>query len=138
MGSFYRNIISKLGRRGAFLLFLSLLDILIGFSLWTAEPRPLFFLTMDVWAGMWTAVGVVLFVQAFQKFDRIAYTLAAMLKFLWGIMYFNAWVFHGLPRGWVGATVWIAFGCAVLVVSSWPEDPRILIGELKKEKGPRE
>lgn len=127
-----RRLIARVGRRGAALLFFSLLDLLYAVSL--AQPPAeaklsptLVFIQqvmpLPAWAALWTAVGVVCLVGAFIKHDRWAFTCAVGLKTLWGGTFLTGWIVADLERGWVSAVVWLAFAVWALIIGSWPEPP---------------
>jgi len=118
------------GRRGEFLLFLTLLDLLYGLSLlrpaapaqqspssrFLAEVMPL-----PAWGGIWLVVGLICLGGAFGRCDRLAYTCAAALKVLWGAMFGLGWLAGEITRGWVAAIIWLVFAVFVMRIASWPE-----------------
>lgn len=114
-----------LGYRGTFLLFLAVLDLAYGWSLWVAPPRQQasadLVLGWHAWGAIWAAAGIVCAAGAPLRRDRFAYTTAAALKAAWASVAVRLWLFGHDPRAWVGALIWIAFGATVLVISSWPE-----------------
>jgi hypothetical protein len=116
-----------LGHRGAFLLFLAVLDISYGYSLEaTAAPQRLWdlFLPWEWWGGIWIAVGAVCAASAFLPADRVAFGAAAALKTGWAAVMADVWLFQDVPRGWVSAVVFGCFALAILDVSSWPDPVR--------------
>lgn len=121
------------GRRGEFLLFLVLLDVLYGFSLLRPAPdatrsATVRFLVevmpLPAWGCLWLAVGVICLVGAFTHGDRYAYACAAALKILWGSMFAIGWAAGVVERGWVGAVIWLVFAGWVMRIASWPEPQR--------------
>lgn len=120
----------RLGRRGTFLLFLTLLDLLYALSLafppaearqsastrYVAAVAPL-----ECWASLWLAVGLICAVGAFSRRDQWAFAAAAALKVLWGVTFAAGWLFAGLERGWVAGVIWLAFAAFVYLIASWPE-----------------
>ena len=119
-----KALIRRMGHRGAFLLFLALLDVIYGLSL-CADPGPLkplnLILPINAWADIWMAIGVFLFTGAFLIKDKYHFAVATLLKFIWAAVFFDAWYIQGFSRGWVQGVIWAAFACVVLVISSWPE-----------------
>lgn len=118
------------GRRGEFLLFLFLLDMLYALSL--ARPAPasrqspsIRFLTevmpLPWWAVLWLTVGLICVVGAFGPSDRVAFAFAAALKVLWGGLSLVGWIVGVIERGWVSAVIWLAFAFFVIRIASWPE-----------------
>lgn len=124
-----RRLLYRVGRRGAWLLFLALLDLVYGLGLPELMRRPssgLAFLASilppEVWVGMWAAVGLACMVQAFAIRDRIAFTAATLLKVLWGMVYLVGWMLLDLPRGQVGAVIWLALAGVTVLIAGWREN----------------
>lgn len=118
------------GRRGEFLLFLTLLDVLYGLSLLSPAPAAgqspttrflAEVMPLPCWGLLWLAVGVVCLAGAFADTDRFAYAAAAALKVLWGVMFAAGWLAGVVERGWVFAAIWLAFALFVVRIASWPE-----------------
>lgn len=123
---------SHVGRRGAFLLFLAVLDFLYAGSL--AHPAPeaarspstLFIGTIMPlwgWAALWGGVGLSCGIGAFLRHDKWAFSAAVALKLLWGGTFLLGWAIAGLDRGWVSAAVWLTFAPIVYLISGWSESP---------------
>ncbi len=128
-----RACLHRIGRRGASLLFLALLDAVFAYSLISlpleAQQSPswaflLRLLPLNAWAAMWGGVGVLCAVQAFMLTDRLAFAAASLLKVLWGSVYLLGWAFGEIPRGWVFAAVWFGFAAFVQNIAGWREPPR--------------
>lgn len=117
----------QIGRRGAYLLFVALLDTLFGWSLITTPPLPKglapdLYLSYSQWAVAWLIVGAVCLWQAFVKVDRLAFSMAVTLKVLWGTVWLISWVLTSTnPRGWVDGVIFIGFGILTGIVSYWPD-----------------
>ncbi len=79
---------------------------------------------LSAWGLIWISVGIVLLVEAFLVADQIGFVLAEVLKLVWGILNLAAWANGGVPRGYVGAVIWIALAGFVLVLSGWDEPSR--------------
>lgn len=118
------------GRRGEFLLFLVILDVLYGLSLMrpaatTAQAPTIRFLAelmpLPGWGLLWLAVGGVCLGGAFVRTDRFAFAAAAALKVLWGTLFALGWAAGVIERGWVGAVIWLVFAAWVMRLASWPE-----------------
>lgn len=121
---------THVGRRGEFLLFLALLDVVVGFSLARPAPQaqrtPSVHLLSEVaplswWAGLWLFVAVVCLWGAFRRGDRFAYACAAGLKVLWGGLFLFGWLAGEVVRGWAAAVIWLVFAVFVARIASWPE-----------------
>lgn len=118
------------GRRGEFLLFLVILDVLYGLSLLSPmasarqTPTVRFLaavMPLPWWAVLWLAVGAVCLVGAFTVADRFAFAAATGLKVLWGSMFLLGWLAGVIERGWVSAVIWLIFAAWVMRLASWPE-----------------
>ena len=117
-----KGLIRRVGHRGAFLLFLALLDFLYGYSLFTTSKRTVdLTLPWTAWGFIWTAVGVVLLIGAFAIRDRVHFAVAATLKAAWAGMFVKLWLIYHVPHAWVNVVVWVAFSAVVVTVSTWPE-----------------
>jgi hypothetical protein len=127
------RLVSLVGRRGYFLLFLALLDMVYAFSIafpsrqarisatfrFLDEAGSLYF-----WASLWAAAGLACLVFAFRKTDWPGFAAAMAIKALWAVMFLFGWAFVGIDRGYLTATIWGAFGLLVWLISTWPEpDP---------------
>jgi len=114
------------GRRGAFLVFLAILDGAYGYSLLaTTAPQRAYNLLLpwEVWGGIWCATALVCISGVLARKDRIQFTAAAALKGAWGLLFVDIWLVQDIPRSWVSVVVWLAFAAAVLLVAGWPEPP---------------
>lgn len=127
----YRNWWRQhVGRRGEFLLFLALLDLLYGLSLLSPVPDAqrsvtirflIAVMPLQLWGVLWLTVGVICLAGALVRADRFAFACAAALKVLWGSMFALGWLAGVIERGWVGAVVWLALALIVIRIASWPE-----------------
>lgn len=115
----------KIGRRGAFLLFLAVLDSVYGSFLVgspaVAEREPYPYLPPFSWGIIWLITACVCITSSFAKRDRIAYGMAAFMKSAWGLRYTYLW-YLGFPYAWISSVIWLCFAFTVLVVASWPEE----------------
>lgn len=118
------------GRRGEFLLFLVILDVLYGLSLLRPAPQaqraPTSHFLAEImplpwWALLWLCVGGLCLAGAFVERDRFAFAAAAALKVLWGGMFLLGWLAGVIERGWVAAVIWLVFAGWVFRLASWPE-----------------
>lgn len=123
-----RKLMYRIGHRGAFLIFLFLLDELYGYSLWVS-PFPdgiHWFIPPHIWAIIWAVVGVLLFTGVFFKSDQWHFALAALIKVGWGFTWVRISIFDEgiVPRSWIQAVIWLAFAAITIIVATWTEPPR--------------
>lgn len=125
-------MVARIGRRGAALLFFTLLDSVYCYGL-LAAPRPLvpFYAWMNrimplpLWAGCWGVVGVVCLFYAFRVYDTAAFMSAVALKVAWGLLALFGWLAGVIDRGYVSAAVWLGFAAFVfLIAGGIPAAPR--------------
>lgn len=127
-----RLALHQVGRRGAFLLFLAILDGVYGLALLRQVPPPAhgtgsdLLLSPQAWAAIWIGTGIVCAACSVVRRDRVAFTLAAALKTAWAGVATWQWATGRLPTGWLSGVVWLAFAAVVLIVASWPEVPPAL------------
>ncbi|BEL07815.1 hypothetical protein Q0Z83_060060 [Actinoplanes sichuanensis] len=118
------RLASRIGRRGAALLFFTLLDTvyciglltapepLVPFYAWMAEIAPL-----GVWAVGWGGVGLVCLVYAFRTYDTMAFMAAVALKVAWGMLSLFGWLAGQVDRGYVSAVIWLGFAAFVFLIA---------------------
>lgn len=131
MASAPMALVSRVGRRGAALLFFTVLDFAYGGSLLTM-PRPYtpFYAWMAhlaplaVWAAVWLLVGAACAWYAFRLYDSLGFTAAVALKVGWGLVSLLGWVAGSVTRGWVSSMIWLAFAAFVgLIAGGIPPAP---------------
>jgi hypothetical protein len=126
------RLVNRVGRRGAALLFFALLDLVYCFAL-ARPPRPLTepyrwpqtLLPLWVWACCWGTVGVLCLVYAFLPRDTVAFTAAASLKVLWGLLSLFGWVSGAVDRGWVSAVIWLGFALFIFLIAGGIPAPEV-------------
>lgn len=119
-----RSVARRVGRRGAALLFFTVLDLVYAFGLLTV-PRPLppvyawmqAIVPLWAWAGCWAAVGVACLAYAFLTYDTPAFVAAVSIKVGWGLLALLGWVSGVIDRGYVSAVIWLAFAAFVFLVA---------------------
>jgi hypothetical protein len=130
-----RWLLRHIGRRGAFLGFLALLDIILSYSI--IQPLPLglrpdafyrpFIEIMPLvwWSRWWLATAVLVVVAAVvHRVRTFAFGAAAMIKMAWALGYLVGWVDHdpAFSRGYQTATIFAAFAAIVVLVAAWREN----------------
>lgn len=121
-----RKLMYRIGHRGAFLIFLFLLDELYGFSL-LEDPFPPgihWFIQPHTWAYVWMVTGALLLTGVIFRADYFQFALASLIKVAWAFTWVRIWIFNDVPRAWVSAIIWLAFAALVTVVATWTEPPR--------------
>lgn len=127
-----KSLVQRIGRRGAFLLFLALVDFGVGGSYIYPQPETVQnsytkfvanIAPLWAWGVLWIAVGVACAAGTFLRSDRWSFAAAMALKVLWGSMLLLGWTFAHLDRGWLGALIWGAFAAVTLLIATWPEPP---------------
>lgn len=120
----WRFVALHVGHRGAVMAFLTLLDLIYGYSL-NVNAGPLasasLGLSLRLWSLLWIAVGVVLATGISAKRDKFHYGLAVTLKVAWSAALFHAWLVGSYSRGWVPAVIFGSFAALIFIISSWPE-----------------
>jgi hypothetical protein len=133
-----RKALQHLGRQGAFLLFLALLDVTIGYAMRQQPPLGLTseqvyhpfvdIMPLPLWVAWWFATAALVATAAlWHPLKPAAFGCAALLKSGWAMGYVVGWAEH-LPlfvRGYQSATIWAAFAALVVLVSGWQENRRI-------------
>lgn len=119
------RVLRRIGRRGAWLLFIALLAFAFASSLANASDaqRATFgrVVPLWVWAVLWAATGVVCVVQAFVRDDRLGFSAAEVMLLLWAGLSFQAWLIGAQPRGWLGGLIYLGFAGGLWLVGTWPE-----------------
>ncbi len=124
------RIFKRIGRRGAFLLFLSLLDWVYAYGLAFPTPRAISnptyqflssTLPLQVWGALWAIVGTLCFVFAFRQHDAPGYAAAMFIKVLWALVFLLGWAFADVERGYLSTAIWGAFAAVLALIATWPE-----------------
>jgi hypothetical protein len=120
-------LLRRSGRRGGFLLFLALLDLVYAWGIWISvapqSHQPNMLLPAQAWAAAWAVTGVICLTGVLLNRDRIMFAAAAAMKTSWCGLSMWLWTSGQQPNGWLSAVVWGAFAATVLMVGSWPEPP---------------
>jgi len=133
----HQRLASRIGRRGAALLFFALLDAIYCYALLTAvQPLVAFYewldatLPLTVWAIVWGAVGAVCLFYAFRVHDTVGFMAAVALKVAWGLFALLGWLAGEVDRGYVSAVIWLGFAAFVYLIAGGvpPATPRTVPG----------
>jgi hypothetical protein len=132
-----RRLSDSIGRRGAVLIVLAIVDVAYGSAItyartvqgsdavwWPASQDTLLFLPTEGWGWVWVIVGALLLTGVWHRSDRWQYSLASGLKACWACAAFTSPV-QGL---WGVVSLYIGFAVVIFIVSGWPEDS-VLIRE---------
>jgi len=128
--SIFKALFQRIGRRGAFLLFLALLDFVNGYALLFPTPRastnPTYIFLASVlplqgWGILWASVGAVCLVFAFRRNDAPGYAAAVFIKILWALIFLLGWVFADVERGYLSAVIWGVLALILPLIATWPE-----------------
>lgn len=123
------GLIRLVGRRGACLLALGILDVVIGWSVWIAPQSPLtLFRHIPSWVlGLsWIFAGVVALISIRRKQqDSWGFIGAWAVPFIWGSLFVAEMCAPSDILGvWAGiravVTYW-GYAALVMVISGWPE-----------------
>lgn len=126
-----RKIVSKVGRRGAALLFFAFLDAVYAFSLFNPPPEArvsaqLAFVQnvapLHLWGALWALAGSACLLFAFRTNDRWGFAAAMAIKVMWGCLYVYGFAI-GIERAYLSAAIWLCLAGWVGIISSWPEPP---------------
>lgn len=125
-----QRLVHKVGRRGAFLTFLALLDLVYAYSLFfpTEQSRrnPTSLFLADIaplwfWGVLWGAVGLACAFFVFRRKDAPAFAAAMFIKVLWSLTFLIGWIVGLVERGYLSTAIWGAFALVVALISTWPE-----------------
>lgn len=125
-----KRILHQAGRRGAFLLFLALIDTAYGYGLLVSPAAGAslnLLLPPDVWGVLWLAIGVVCLSGVLKSYDRFQYTCSAVFKTLWALTLTRVWLAQQIPLIWLQAIIWLAFAATVVLISGWHENTLLYI-----------
>jgi|1185.fasta_scaffold220807_2 hypothetical protein len=128
-----RGVGRRIGRRGAILLILAVVDVAYGLSLMAPPPDSVgsaatvwrqHYAPLWVWGTGWLVIAAILIVSAFLRDDRFGYAAAIGWKIVWALTTLTSWIIGGVPRGWVQSIIWAVFAGMIVVDAGRPEDSR--------------
>jgi hypothetical protein len=122
------KVAQRLGRRGAILLSLGVMDTIFALAAYSQPVRAsgsgaevLLLFPQHVWAGTWAAVAALCFGQAWSRNDAWAFAAAILIKWTYGIAFLVAYWQTSLYRGWASFAFWFIVGFVVLIIAGWTE-----------------
>lgn len=133
-----RQLATRLGRRGAFLLCIGTVWVIYGTGVLQRGSRFGYFppdvsavLDSPWWGVAWTATGLLGVACAFRRApgeDTAGFVGLQLPPLAWFLISIGSWVTswftdYGGANYWMSAAVWAAVLAAVYVVSGWPETP---------------
>lgn len=129
-----RDLVDRVGRRGAALLLFAVIDLIIGWSMLgpvgeqlravPAYRAAVAVAPPCVWAGVWITVGLICLSQSPRRRDWPGFAAAVAVKAVWGGCFLYSWLVFRVDRAWVGAVTWGLVAGLVFVISGWPEPRR--------------
>lgn len=128
----------KVSRRDAFLILFGVVFILIGYSLLSIpeESKPqlhallrfaLDVAPIEVYAWAWVGTGVLAVIGGLvHRLDWIGFAAAIFMPTIWSLAYWAAQIQDGVPRSWVGGTIYALMAGAIFLVSGMPDPMDVL------------
>ncbi len=124
-----------IGRRGAYLLFLAYLDVVVSLSILAPLPLGLTreqvyepfaqIMPMQAWSAWWAATAVLALVATvWHRVRPVMFAAGAAIKTGWALGYLLGWA-NGLAlytRGYQTATIYLGFAIITLIVAGWREN----------------
>jgi hypothetical protein len=127
----YRILSStRLGYRGAFLLFLAVIDLVYGWFLINPTPEQTrtsqfvwrdHIMPTEAWGVIWLSVAVVLVISAFMNQDRIGYAVAIALKVGWAFIAAMSGLTGHAQGSWTTVAIWGGFAGLTIMESGRAE-----------------
>lgn len=124
-----------IGRRGILLLFLSLIELIIGLNNIDQDlPNQvlenahylLLWVPLGTWFVIWTISGAISFLGAFsRKIEPMAFWLGTFLSMATSLGYFAAALFwHNSDRAWVSGLLYGGIAVINQVIAGWEDHSR--------------
>lgn len=128
MNRLARALLRRVGHRGTALLFFAVLDGMYSYSLFSPPHRlspSLDFVAsiapLPLWGALWGLAGLVCLISAFTQKDQWGFSVAMLVKALWGGLFIYATIFTDLERAYLSAAIWLCFAGWIGIIASWPE-----------------
>jgi hypothetical protein len=123
-------MLRTVGRRGATLILLALVDFAIGYSVYNAydDGRDSLYLgqrvllPLEVWGVLWWVVACILLITAFTRRDAVGFAVGIGIKSAWCLAYAIGWIIEDQPRAWISVIIWAGITVWLRIVSAWPEE----------------
>ena len=126
-----RSLLKRIGRRGAWLLWLAFLDFSYAFGLINptrfAQTSPTLmylerWMPLNVWGYIWGIIAIICLVHAFRIKDAIGYGAAIGIKVGWATTFLLGWLAGEVERGYLTFAIFITFAAAVMLIAGWREN----------------
>lgn len=121
---------SRLGYRGAFLLFLAAIDVVYGWFLINPTPEQArttqfvwrdHILPSEAWGAIWLTVAAILVVSALMRQDRVGYAAAIALKVGWAFIAAMSGLTGHTQGSWTAVAIWGGFAGLTIMESGRAE-----------------
>ena len=126
-----RSLVKRIGRRGAWLLVMALLDFIYAYGLIfptqfaRTSPSLSYFqrwMPLTAWGIIWGLVSLTCLIYAFKIKDGIGFGVAVGLKVGWAMTLLLGWIVGDVERGYQSAAFFFALAAALLLTASWREN----------------
>jgi hypothetical protein len=130
-----RTLTERIGRRGATLAALGLVDIVYGSAIvwttslpspgewWPASQDIIFRAPTYAWGWVWFVVGLILWTGVFARKDDVHFVLAIMLKVIWAMAAAFYWVSSDLEGLWGNGAIYSGLALLTFIIAGWAEPP---------------
>jgi hypothetical protein len=131
------RVLARIGRRGAMLVVLSVIDIVYGLAMfltdlvfyaepqwWPASIYSMFGLSVGIWGVVWMVVGAFLLTGIPKHIPDSIHFGAAVALWVWWA--FAAMVYYFTtfsPGTWGPAAVYAGFSLLILIAAGWEDPP---------------
>ncbi|UJQ86811.1 membrane protein [Arthrobacter phage Reedo] len=133
-----RWLAGRLGRRGAALLILGIIFVLVGLDIWLNSPEPDFdrfllhtFIPFPINAGLWIVPGALAIWASTHRgpandgFGFNALVIPVIIRIVSYVFSFVAFLFGegNFPFGLASAAIWTSILALILIIAGWAEVP---------------
>lgn len=127
------KLFNRIGRRGFFLLLLSLMLLNAAYNLFEPTDRalslPMYIfvstiMPLDIWALLHLVAGLVSLFYVFKPKDGIGYGVVMGVIMLWALLAMLGWIFADVERGYSTAIIYLVFCTAIGLIGTWYDPGR--------------